>query len=262
MDSDPAGDSALKEAAAIAMDGAFAKMAGIITSVKLKSTRNNSMMAFVELEDMYGSIEMIVFPKVLSTYNSILREDEVVLVEGRISQKEDEGAKLLLDRIKPMKKGEVTEFLPKYKSGYNKGGYGGDSNGGAGASQGKSGNGGQYGSQNKGQSGGSNGSQNKGQSGGSNGSQNGSAGGSPKTAAAEKLYVRVNTAREPVAVNILTDCISAYPGNMQVIIVDAGKMENGKPTVLAADSSKWVEKNEKLLGELREKFGDENVVIR
>ena len=54
-------DQSLKDAAAVALDGAFAKMAGIITSVKLKSTRNNSMMAFVELEDMYGSIEMIVF---------------------------------------------------------------------------------------------------------------------------------------------------------------------------------------------------------
>ena len=78
----------------------------------------------------------------------------------------------------------------------------------------------------------------------------------------KKLYVRINTSREPVAVNILTDSIKGFPGNMPVIIVDAGKMENGKPTVLAADSSKWVENNDLLIQDLINRFGEENVKIK
>ena len=235
-------DGALKEAAAVAFDGVFAKMAGIITTIKLKSTRNNAMMAFVELEDMYGTIEMIVFPRTLTTYGDILKVDAIVLVEGRISQKEDEGAKLLLDRIKPMIKGETADFTPKFGKKYTK-----PSNVlGSDASN-------VLGSDPKSQL-------------GNNGSA--SANRTPvaeikiPSADGKKLYVRINSEREPVAVNILTDSIKNYPGNMPVIIVDAGKIENGKPTVLAAGSGKWVSNDENLIKELIERFGIENVIIR
>lgn len=252
------GDASLKEAVAVALDGAFAKMAGIITSVKMKSTRNNSMMAFVELEDMYGSIEIIVFPKVLATYTNILKEDEIVLVEGRISQREDEGPKLLLDRIKPMKKGETTDFEPKFgRRSYNNN-YNGQNNNGK-SSNGQYNNGQNYNGQNNNNTNGKNGENKKAEM------PNGGAVSPENTCPpsdGKKLYVRINSSREPVAVSILSDSIKDFPGNMPVIIVDSGKMENGKPTVLASDQSKWVSNDERLINDLKERFGAENVVLR
>ncbi len=86
------------------MDGKKVIMGGIIVSVKQKSTKNNKMMAFVELEDLYGLIELIVFPKIYDNCSHILKADNIVLVEGRVSQREDEDAKIICDRITSMEK--------------------------------------------------------------------------------------------------------------------------------------------------------------
>ena len=83
-------------------DGQSVKLCGIITARKNKTTKNNSQMAFVRLEDLYGGIEVIVFPKVLTGVNSVLREEEAVLVEGRISIREDEEPKLLCEKVTPL----------------------------------------------------------------------------------------------------------------------------------------------------------------
>jgi DNA polymerase-3 subunit alpha len=62
------------------------------------------MMAFVELEDLYGSIEIIVFPRTYDRCKNLLIQDTIVLVDGRISQKEEEAAKIICDTVRPMKK--------------------------------------------------------------------------------------------------------------------------------------------------------------
>ncbi|MBQ7986526.1 MAG: DNA polymerase III subunit alpha [Clostridia bacterium] len=80
-------------------DGQTIKLCGIITARKNKTTKNNTQMAFVRLEDLFGGIEVIVFPKVLTQYNSMLREEEAVLVEGRISIREDEEPKILCEKV-------------------------------------------------------------------------------------------------------------------------------------------------------------------
>ncbi len=68
-----------------------------IASRKNKTTRSNSQMAFLGLEDTFGSVECIVFPKVLGTYSPILIENEIVCVKGRVSLREDEEPKLLAE---------------------------------------------------------------------------------------------------------------------------------------------------------------------
>ncbi|HHW57948.1 MAG TPA: DNA polymerase III subunit alpha [Clostridia bacterium] len=77
-------------------------IAGVIVTKKIKFTRNNNMMAFVTIEDLYGSIEVIVFPAVYEKYSSIIKEDTPVVVIGKVSLKEEEEAKILCDEIKPL----------------------------------------------------------------------------------------------------------------------------------------------------------------
>ena len=70
----------------------------IINSAKKKFTKRDDIMAFCDLEDLYGNIEMIVFPKVFTEYSGLLFAGNIVLVEGRISVKDDE-IKLLAEKI-------------------------------------------------------------------------------------------------------------------------------------------------------------------
>lgn len=66
---------------------------------KLKITKQNDTMAFITLEDMTGSMEMLVFPKVLALYSALLREGEAVAVTGRLSTREDEEPKLICEKV-------------------------------------------------------------------------------------------------------------------------------------------------------------------
>ena len=72
---------------------------GTIVKIKKKITKNNSMMAFITLEDMYGSIEMIVFPKILEKYNGLLVQDGLIGVRGRLSIREDDSPKLIPEEL-------------------------------------------------------------------------------------------------------------------------------------------------------------------
>lgn len=80
-------------------DGQKVKIGGIITSVNKKLTKNNDMMAFVELEDLYGIIELVVFPKVFNKVRQLINEDAIVLASGRVSIREDEAPKILCEDI-------------------------------------------------------------------------------------------------------------------------------------------------------------------
>ncbi|EJO5346875.1 DNA polymerase III subunit alpha [Clostridium botulinum] len=83
-------------------DGDKVIIGGIITNVSKKLTRNNDMMAFIVLEDLYSSIEVIVFPKIFNMAKSIVNEDEVVLLKGRVSLREDEKPKLICEVMEPL----------------------------------------------------------------------------------------------------------------------------------------------------------------
>ena len=80
-------------------DGQTVKYAGIISKIKKKFTKNNTIMAFVTVEDLHGQIEIIVFDSVYSRSSSLLLEDNVVLIEGRISIREDEPIKIVASKI-------------------------------------------------------------------------------------------------------------------------------------------------------------------
>lgn len=91
-------------------DGDKVIIGGIISSVVKKITRNNDMMAFIKVEDLYGVIETIVFPKVFQKYRSLVDEDSIVLVKGRVSVREEEQPKILCESLEPLIK-ENTEKL-------------------------------------------------------------------------------------------------------------------------------------------------------
>lgn len=107
------------EAPASAFDGMNVIIGGIITSVKQKSTKSNNLMAFVELEDLYGSIEVIVFPKVYDNYSKLLQTDGIVLVEGRVSHREDEDPKILCEKVRPLGKSMGSKLYVKINTGNN-----------------------------------------------------------------------------------------------------------------------------------------------
>jgi DNA polymerase-3 subunit alpha len=77
-------------------DGNNIKVCGIITSRKNKITKNNTQMAFLKLEDMYAGVEVIVFPKVLIAFNQVLTEENIVVMDARLSIREDEEPKLIM----------------------------------------------------------------------------------------------------------------------------------------------------------------------
>ena len=69
--------------------------------MKLKVTKNGSRMAFVMLEDMFGSIELLVFPNVLERHGELVAEGNVVVAKGRLSLTEEKDAKLVCDTLSP-----------------------------------------------------------------------------------------------------------------------------------------------------------------
>jgi len=81
-------------------DGQNVIYAGIVTSVKKKYTKNNTIMAFVTIEDLYGTTEFIVFDSCYRQCSDILVNDNIVEVEGRLSIREDEEPKIVARTIK------------------------------------------------------------------------------------------------------------------------------------------------------------------
>ncbi len=79
-------------------------LGGILTEVKQKVTRNNTIMAFLKLEDLSGEIEVIVFPRTLDRVRESISEDALVTIKGRISLKEDEPPKLICEKIEGLEK--------------------------------------------------------------------------------------------------------------------------------------------------------------
>ncbi|MBY0756776.1 DNA polymerase III subunit alpha [Clostridium sardiniense] len=79
-------------------------LGGILTEVNQKVTRNNTIMAFLKLEDLSGEIEVIVFPRTLDRVRESISEDALVTIKGRISLKEDEPPKLICEKIEGLEK--------------------------------------------------------------------------------------------------------------------------------------------------------------
>ena len=80
-------------------DGSRAVIGGIITDKKIKYTKNDKIMAFINLEDLVGSVEVIVFPQSYEKYSAKLVEDGKVFIEGRVSVDEERDGKLICEKI-------------------------------------------------------------------------------------------------------------------------------------------------------------------
>ena len=84
-------------------DNQNVRFAGIINSIKKKYTKNNKLMAFITIEDLYGSMEIIAFENTFQSSNSSIIEENIVLVEGRLSIKEEDGtASIIASKIAPL----------------------------------------------------------------------------------------------------------------------------------------------------------------
>lgn len=78
-------------------DGAKATMAGMVTEVKEKYTKRGDRMAYITLEDLYGTAELLAFPKNYSKVSQLLKNEDKVIVKGRIQTDEGKDAKLILE---------------------------------------------------------------------------------------------------------------------------------------------------------------------
>ena len=79
-------------------DGSRAVIGGMITAKTVKYTRTGQPMAFLTLEDLLGTVEVIVFPKDYEKYRSLMEEERKVFIKGRVSCEEDKAGKLILER--------------------------------------------------------------------------------------------------------------------------------------------------------------------
>ena len=83
-------------------DGEKVRIVCAVVKNRMMTTKSNSMMAFTSVEDLTGTMEVIVFPKVLDRFRDAIQENAVVVIDGRLSVREDEASKLLADSILPI----------------------------------------------------------------------------------------------------------------------------------------------------------------
>ncbi|MCD8326996.1 MAG: DNA polymerase III subunit alpha [Lachnospiraceae bacterium] len=82
-------------------DGSIQTVGGLINEKTIKYTRKEQPMAFLQLEDMYGTVEVVVFPKAYEKYGKLLEQDAKIFVTGRVSLEEDKNGKLMCEKIVP-----------------------------------------------------------------------------------------------------------------------------------------------------------------
>ena len=83
-------------------DGQAITVAGIVGSYKTRATKNNSMMAYVNLEDDSGTMELIMFQRALDTGRQYLKENNAIVVRGRISVRDEKEPQIMVDTIRPL----------------------------------------------------------------------------------------------------------------------------------------------------------------
>lgn len=97
-------------------DRSRVSVAGLITSRVVKKTKNDENMAFVKISDSYGEIELVVFPNMFNQYSSALVVDNVIFVEGQISLKDEEPAKIILNTCKTVMQNGEYDVIKKPSS--------------------------------------------------------------------------------------------------------------------------------------------------
>ena len=91
-------------------DDQIISVAGIVQTIKMKTTRNNSTMAYVTVEDDTAAIEMLAFSNVISQYGSYIRENAPVVITGRLSLRDDKEPQIIINRAGP-----ISEFSSAHR---------------------------------------------------------------------------------------------------------------------------------------------------
>ena len=106
-----------REDRGLSLDGQIVDMGGILTEVKGKATKKGAYMGFITLEDLTGQIECLVFPKVYERYQGMMAVDDLVVLHGRLSIREEEAPKLLVEKLIPLEAWHPEESAPAASMG-------------------------------------------------------------------------------------------------------------------------------------------------
>ena len=99
-------DFAQEGGATVFADGQMVSVAGVVTSSKAKTTKKNTLMAYVTLEDDTGAMELLCFARCLETCGSYLKEGQVIMASGRLSVREEKAPQLMCDSARPLTEGQ------------------------------------------------------------------------------------------------------------------------------------------------------------
>ncbi|MBQ9860530.1 MAG: DNA polymerase III subunit alpha, partial [Clostridia bacterium] len=94
--------SAVEEGSDTYRDGMTVRVLCMVGAVRAQTTKSGARMAYIQLEDLYGTIELVAFPKLLAQYENLLQTGQVVLVTGRLDIQEEKEPKLLGERVEPV----------------------------------------------------------------------------------------------------------------------------------------------------------------
>ena len=93
-------DFAQEEGPTQFQDGQRILLAGVVAAAKTKTTKNNSLMAYVTLEDDTGSMELLTFSNVLTQFGSLVQEGAAVVVIGRLSIRDEKDPQVVVNRVR------------------------------------------------------------------------------------------------------------------------------------------------------------------
>ncbi len=112
----PIGDLLDPEKEDLYPDGMRVSCMGFVSSLKKKVTKSNATMAFLTLEDLFGSLEVLLFPALLGQYADLFQEGKLLYLHGRISRREDEETKLVCEKASVLPKpGESIAIISPVK---------------------------------------------------------------------------------------------------------------------------------------------------
>lgn len=92
------------------LDGARVSMAGIITKLRQHLTKNNKIMCFMTVEDLYGEMEIVVFPEAYQKYREYIAEDMPIYFYGQLQISDVDAPKMILDKLIPIEDGDLPKF--------------------------------------------------------------------------------------------------------------------------------------------------------
>ena len=91
-------------------DGMNVRLAAVVSAVRLRTTRNGGTMAYVQVEDESGDLELVVFPRTLQESGELMREDTAILIDGKIDAREEEAPKVVANRVRPLDEQSVADL--------------------------------------------------------------------------------------------------------------------------------------------------------